>query len=327
MRMTGVMNVMKTKIEHAWFRAATPRADGGAAVAIIELCGTENTISLLGLPAIAVGEVKRCNVLSLDDGLVARISHNLWMLMPHGGPLVLRLASAKLIAAGIVEQVEPVSDAFPEAPSEIEARMLAALAGARSPRAISILLRQPELWKLPNASSDSNRDTVLNRLLVPPRIVVLGGANIGKSSLANAMARHDVAIVADIPGTTRDHVGVWLELDGLVVRWIDTPGLRETTDQIEIAARTRALELVQTASLVLLCGDTTSVPPAPPAGTPPERIKMLQLRADLGDVAWKSDWMVSVRAPASLRTLAAGIRETLVPQECMDKPQAWKFWA
>ena len=317
----------KTKIERAWFRVASPRADGGAAIAIIELCGTEATVSQLGVPALAPGALKRCSVLSLDDGLVARLSENIWLLMPHGGPLVLRLVAAKLLAAGIVEQNETVSGTFSEASNGIESRMLSALATARSPRAISLLLRQPKLWNIPGAVNDSDRDLVLNRLLVPPRIVVLGGANIGKSSLANALARHDVAIVADIAGTTRDHVGVWLDLDGLVVRWIDTPGLRETSDQIEIAARTQALALVEAASMVILCGDTTHLPPPPPAGVSAERIKVVQLRADLGNVEWWANWTVSVRSATSLSTLATGIRESLVPQEDIDKPLAWKFWA
>lgn len=320
------MNVMKTKIDHAWFRVASPRADGGAAVAVIELCANEATVLQLGLPALAQGELKRCSVLDLDDGLFARISENVWLLMPHGGPLVLRLAAAKLLATGIVEQNEPVSGMFPEASCEIESRMLSALATARSPRAISLLLRQQKLWTELGAANDPTHDAVLNRLIVPARIVVLGGANIGKSSLANALARRDVALVADIPGTTRDHVGVWLELDGLVVRWIDTPGLRQTSDQIEIAARTQALALIDTATMVLLCGDTTHLPPSPPTGIPAERIRVVQLRADLGTVAWHADWAVSVRSAASLSSLATGIREALVPQEELDKPLAWKFW-
>ncbi len=320
-------SVMKTKIDHAWFRAASPRTDGGAAVAIIELCADEDAVSQVGLPVLAQGELKRCSVLNLDDGLVARISENTWLLMPHGGPLVLRLVAAKLLAAGIAEKHESVSGTFPEASGEIESRMLSALAAARSPRAISLLLRQPKLWTEPGAANDTVRDSVLNRLLVPPRIVVLGGANIGKSSLANALARRDVAIVADIPGTTRDHVGVWLDLDGLVVRWIDTPGLRQTSDEIEIAARMQALALLDTADMVLLCGDTMHLPPTPPAGVSSDRVRVVQLRSDLGSVAWPADWAVSVRSAASLTGLATGIREALVPQDEVNKPLAWKFWA
>ncbi len=326
MRTTSVMNVMKPKIDHAWFRSASPRTDGGAAVAIVELCANEATVFQLGLPALAQGELKRCSLLELDDGLVARISENVWLLMPHGGPLVLRLVAAKLLLAGIVEQNGPACGTFPEASSEIELRMLSALADARSPRAISLLLRQPKLWAAVGAVNDPTRDSILNRLLVPPRIVVLGGANIGKSSLANALARRDVALVADIPGTTRDHVGVWLDLDGLVVRWIDTPGLRETSDEIEIAARTQALALVETATMVLLCGDTTHPPPPPPAGVAAERIKVVQLRVDLGTVEWHADWAVSVRSASSLSSLATGVREALVPREVINNSLAWKFW-
>ncbi len=322
----NVLNTVSAVNEQSWFRVVTPRADGGAAVAMIELGGEESSVTQLGFPTMAVGEVKRCKILSLDDGLVARITEKLWLLMPHGGPLILRLAAAKLIASGCIEKNQPDSCTFPEAHTAIESHMLDALASARSPRAVSALLRQPTLWNVPHPVHDPRRDLVLNRLLVPPRVVVLGGANIGKSSLANALARRDIAIVADMPGTTRDHVGVWLDLDGLVVRWIDTPGLRDTHDEIEIAARTQALALLETASLILLCGDTTSAPPPPPPGVSVASTKVVQLRSDLGDVSWHADWKVSVRSAASVNTLASGVRETLVPQECIDLHVPWKFW-
>jgi tRNA modification GTPase len=73
-------------------------------------------------------------------------------------------------------------------------------------------------------------------------VVLAGPPNAGKSTLLNALARREVAIVSEIPGTTRDAIEVHCDLAGLPVTFIDTAGLRETEDPIERlgVARTRA---------------------------------------------------------------------------------------
>jgi tRNA modification GTPase len=64
-------------------------------------------------------------------------------------------------------------------------------------------------------------------------IVILGAPNVGKSSLLNALAKRDAAIVSATPGTTRDPIEVHLDLAGYAVTLIDTAGLRDTDDEIE----------------------------------------------------------------------------------------------
>ena len=82
--------------------------------------------------------------------------------------------------------------------------------------------------------------------------VVLGVPNAGKSTLVNAIAGEDVAIVSETPGTTRDAVGVRVVLGGVPVRLIDTAGLREATDTIEAEGVRRARAHGARADLIIL---------------------------------------------------------------------------
>ena len=86
-------------------------------------------------------------------------------------------------------------------------------------------------------------------------IVLIGEPNTGKSSLLNALARTSLAIVTDIPGTTRDLIRHELLIDGLEVRITDTAGIRSTTDIIESEGINRAIKALQTADLVLCLFD------------------------------------------------------------------------
>lgn len=82
-------------------------------------------------------------------------------------------------------------------------------------------------------------------------VVIAGAPNAGKSSLLNALAERDVAIVSAIPGTTRDVIEVRLDLAGIPVRLSDTAGLRETGDVVEAIGVERARRALDEADLVL----------------------------------------------------------------------------
>lgn len=82
-------------------------------------------------------------------------------------------------------------------------------------------------------------------------IAITGPPNAGKSTLLNALARRDVAIVSAVPGTTRDALEVALDLDGCRVTMIDTAGLRSTENEIERIGIDRALARARSADLVL----------------------------------------------------------------------------
>ena len=88
-------------------------------------------------------------------------------------------------------------------------------------------------------------------------IAIAGLPNAGKSSLLNALAGRESAIVTDTPGTTRDVLREHISLDGLPVHVSDTAGIRESTDQVEAEGVRRARAALTIADLVLLVIDST----------------------------------------------------------------------
>jgi tRNA modification GTPase len=85
--------------------------------------------------------------------------------------------------------------------------------------------------------------------------VIAGKPNSGKSTLLNALLNEERAIVSDIPGTTRDFIEDEIILGGLAFRFIDTAGLRETTDVVELLGIERTYERMKKASLILYLYD------------------------------------------------------------------------
>jgi tRNA modification GTPase len=82
-------------------------------------------------------------------------------------------------------------------------------------------------------------------------VLLAGPPNSGKSTLLNALAKRDIAIVSDRPGTTRDLIEVKLDLKGLPVLMIDSAGIRDAADEIENEGIRRTIEQAQRADLVL----------------------------------------------------------------------------
>lgn len=88
-------------------------------------------------------------------------------------------------------------------------------------------------------------------------MVIVGKPNVGKSSLLNALLKEKRAIVTDIPGTTRDVIEEYINIEGIPIRIIDTAGIRDTEDTVEKIGVERSKEKIEEADLVVLMIDAS----------------------------------------------------------------------
>lgn len=124
----------------------------------------------------------------------------------------------------------------------------------------AVTLAKNILEEIQQHTSDGRRGELLRNGLY---LTVIGPPNVGKSSLVNALAQRDVAIVSEIAGTTRDVIEVHLDLGGYPVILADTAGLREAAEAIEAEGVRRALYRAAHADLVLLLLDGSAADPFP----------------------------------------------------------------
>lgn len=318
-------DVVDSSLKSPSWSLLTPASVPGA-VAIIQIQGTTGAVfAALGMRPIEIGRVGVRDVRGVDRALVACVSQSCVQIMPHGGTAVVRALLRALHTAGIEEASPKFQTLYPEAENEIESRSLATLAHAASPRAVDALLAQPLRWREhAQECVPAEHAAALARLITPPIVAAVGPANVGKSTLLNALAGRQVAIAADEAGTTRDHVGVLLDVDGVTIRYIDTPGMRETDDEIERAAQSSAMDVARHAALVLLVADagTTFVHWSPTQG---QIVLRVGLRADRGMTRGAALYS-SARTGEGIELLARTIREHLVPDAALADRRPWRFW-
>jgi tRNA modification GTPase len=130
------------------------------------------------------------------------------------------------------------------------------------------------------------------------QLVIAGAPNVGKSSLLNALAQRDLAIVSEYAGTTRDRIECRIDIDGVIFNIVDTAGLRDTTDPIEQIGISRTHETLRHADLVLQLLDDSQSTPSP-----------LQLPPDANGHARDPRSCLTVRNKIDLTGHAAGLHD------------------
>jgi len=273
----------------------TPVGRGGVAVVALVGAGAGAVLERAfrgkrGLPAsgrIALGELVQGTAV-VDEVLLARVEsaaagdEDRFELGCHGGPGVARQVVAALVAAGAREVAAreldaPASDAtvrearaiLPSVATELAARVLAhAAAGALGKRVgeLEAEVAAGDLQKIQGELAALEATARFGLACAePPAVALLGRPNAGKSSLLNALAGRERAIVSPEPGTTRDVLEETVALAGLPVRLLDLAGVRASEDAVERAGVARGLERAGQAALRLLLVDA-SEPLAPAVG-------------------------------------------------------------
>ena len=226
----------------------------------------------------------------------------------HGGPLAVRRIVNQLVSVHCRE-VPWSEDVATETAGQIEASALRALSEASTLRASTILLDQlrgalrREIETLVGLLDDPDRgenrarfSSGLARLQArsegglhlthPWRVVLAGPANVGKSSLVNALLGYERAIVFDQPGTTRDVVATPTAFEGWPVELSDTAGLREADDPLELLGHASTRAILRRADLVVLVSDASSGLTATPVADWPNMLRVWS-KCDLVDDCWQ----------------------------------------
>lgn len=151
-------------------------------------------------------------------------------------------------------------------------------------------------------------------------IVLAGKPNAGKSSLLNALAGHDAAIVTDIAGTTRDVLRERIQLDGMPLHIIDTAGLRESANAVEQEGIRRALEEIRKADKVLLLIDIMEESAQPALDFLPDgldittlynKIDLLGKAPEMKDCAAGTQIYLSIKTGEGMDLLAQHLKDSV----------------
>lgn len=253
--------------EASTFDWVTGPRPAGVAVAVLQGMGARRFLEacLRPRPAFTPGKLSYHRLVdgtgetvgdvTVDDVVLADVSNGttdpVWELSVHGGPEIVRQVTTLARRFGLRPPPLPAAD-------DVDAWVWRLLPLARTELAVRTLLAQRELHR--TGAEDTVGDA-LAVLLGVPRVVMYGLPNVGKSSLLNAFAGRNAAITADLPGTTRDYVSaeavVAASWGGVLVELVDTPGLRETSDEIEAAAQALARPVRESAALRMLVLDAS----------------------------------------------------------------------
>ncbi len=126
------------------------------------------------------------------------------------------------------------------------------------------------------------------------RTVIIGRPNVGKSTLLNALLGEERALVTDLPGTTRDSIEEYINIRGIPLHIIDTAGLRDSADRIELMGMQRTRDFITTAGLILFLLDASEPIQAADAqilrNLPSTPVIIVVNKADLPQMADVAGW-------------------------------------
>lgn len=277
----------------------------------------------------------------IDDAVVVLIDETTADLNLHGGPWVVRSTLDLAARDGFVVQDSaslPLPHEAIDGQTLLEQEVLSYLPLARTELGARVLLAQVDAWATLKCSTCPSRealehilaDRTLDSLLHPPRVAIVGPANVGKSTLANQLFARERSITADVPGTTRDWVGEIANVEGLPVMLLDTPGLRQTEDRIEQAAIKRSREEIQRADLVVVVIDASRPLQREQAALLDEYPNAIRV---INKIDRPASWdIASLRGIPTIATTGEGIdalRRTVVHSLCgeepitIDRPRCW----
>ncbi len=195
---------------------------------------------------------------TIDQVLVVRLplEPEIFEITSHGGPRIVQRILDTLENAGavLVAGTELIPETFNlHDPVAQEAYRL--LPEAKTTLAVKFLLHQARQGIPPGSREALTYWPAVEFLIKGLRVVLAGPPNAGKSTLLNALARMEHALVAEVPGTTRDYVQASVDLGGLPVELVDTAGLGITTDPLADQVRQKTVRQITAAECVFLILD------------------------------------------------------------------------
>lgn len=336
-------------------------APGAAGIAVVRLAGPgvldflARSFSKTALPSRCVYGNLTDGDRVIDDAVVVLCDHATADLNLHGGAWVVRsvLELAERHGFQVLRQqpTTPLPAEMVDADCELEREVLGFVPLARTETGARVLLAQQDAWrKLRSRHAIANSgsagpspsrelelilaDRTLEHLLFTPTVAIVGPANVGKSTLANQLFAQRRSITADLPGTTRDWVGEFANIDGLPVLLVDTPGLRPTEDPIEQTAIERSREQIAASQLVVLVLDASRPLPGEQQTLHAQFADaMLVLnKIDLRIQPGFEDWSQTMPAIRTVATSGQGVdelRQRIIEHFCqertiaIDRPRVW----
>lgn len=343
--------------------AAVTTAKGTAAIASIQLTGqsAKNIIEKIFKPhstkkvslepsAILIGNIIDCDRI-IDEVVIGCESPDSFTINCHGNPLIVEMIMKLLEEQGanLITAEQMLAEQFTQSiPNSIAAEAKLVQLKALTIEGVKIIANQIDkglaktvsrwlnnfeaytLKKLQDECEQILADSKIADLIINgTTIVIAGPPNSGKSTLLNCLSGKQKAIVAEIPGTTRDYVGSTCRIGPIVAELIDTAGLDEKLEisSIDVEAQKRTLGLIKESDLLLLVIDSSVSPENTKLTIPkdlksPDRLLVVLNKSDLDSKLDKTtlnfDFADTVIVSAKKATGIEELAKKILKNLCVD---------